>query len=195
MIVARGTAQDVRRHVPAQVAVGDDPDQPAVLDRRRRSPAACGSSAARRRRGWRSGATSGRSSPLCISCSTRSSWLPSLPPGMEHGEVARREAAPLEQRHRQRVAQRQHAGGRGGGRQAHRAGLADLGQQQAESAASASVLAAPADQADQRDREAARVEDQVAQLGRLAGVRQAPAPRPAAVIMPRSPWLASAGWT
>ena len=51
---------------------------------------------------------------------------------VEHGEVARREIAPLEQRHRQRVAQRQHAGGRGGGRQAHRAGLADLGQQQAQ---------------------------------------------------------------
>ena len=43
--------------------------------------------------------------------------------------------------------------------------------------------------------EAARVEDQVAQLGGLARVGQRQRPRPAGVIMPRSPWLASAGWT
>jgi hypothetical protein len=37
---------------------------------------------------------------------------------MEHGEVARGEAAPLQEGHRQRVAQRQHAGRRGGGGEA-----------------------------------------------------------------------------
>ena len=45
---------------------------------------------------------------VCMMSATRSSWLPSLPPGWKTRKSLGGEAAPLEQRHGERIAQRQH---------------------------------------------------------------------------------------
>ena len=140
--------------------------------RRRRSRAASWSSRGPRRRGWRSGATRGRSSPLCISCSTRSSWLPSLPPGWNtaksRAEKPRRSssatasASPSASMQVVEVVGARPIGQASPTSGSSRHEVGRLGQR----------ARRPADHADQRDREPPRVEDQVAQLGGLAGVRQ-----------------------
>ena len=71
-----------------------------------------------------SGSTRGTPSPLRItSLRWVSSLRPRAPPGVRAGEVLGVEAARVQQRHRQRVAQRQLRGGAGGGRQVQRAGF------------------------------------------------------------------------
>ena len=68
--------------------------------------------------------TMGRAEPLTITSRTRvSRRRPRGPPGVRPGEVLDGEAARVEQRERERVAQRQGGGRAGRGREPQRAGL------------------------------------------------------------------------
>ena len=74
--------QQVGAHGAAQIAVGDDADQPARRHRPRRgSRSASRSSAAARGPSAVSGGASGIASPVCIRSRTRRSRAPSRPPG------------------------------------------------------------------------------------------------------------------
>ena len=184
-------------HVPAQIAVGDDADEPTAAV----AHADAAEALARSSRGsLRDIGASGDDQRHLVArvhdARTRSSRRPSLPPGWNSWKSAGGEALALEQRDRQRVAERHHHRRRGRRRQAHRAGLGARAAAAARtSAASARRARRRAGDRDQRDLEAPRIGDDVAQLGASRRNWTRRGPRPRRVIMPRSPWLASAGWT
>ena len=142
-----------------------------------------------------SGPISGISSPRVHQVADRRQPRPEPPARMQPAEVLRREGAMLHQRHRQRVAERQRHRRRGGRRQPDRAGLRRRRQHERD-------VRLP-------DQRASRACPPRRSAGcRTAGYRRsgrrapasrpsstAAAPRPRAVIIPRSPWLASAGCT
>ena len=155
----------------AQIAVGDDPDEPTVRGHADAAQPLLGH--LEDRVGETGvGPDQGQILAFVHQLLDPQQLAAELAARMEDGEVARGEAAPIQQRHRQRVAQGQHAGGGGRGREAHRAGLADLRQQQKEVGRLDQRARRPTDDGDQRNREPTGVENQVAQLGGLAGVGQ-----------------------
>ena len=124
-------AQQPVVHVAPQIAVGDDPDEPAARRRaRRRSRSSWRSSPGSPRTSAPSATTSGTASPACMMSPTRSSRRPSLPPGWKRWKSADEKPLRSSERDRQRVAERHHHRRRGGRRQSHRAGLGRARQQQ-----------------------------------------------------------------
>ncbi len=92
--------------------------------------------------------------------------------GVEDVEIFRGEAAILEQRDRQRVAEGELHQRRGRRRQAVRAGLLGARQEQHDVGLAAKRAVGGGGHGDQRNAEAARMLDDGAQFGRLAGPRQ-----------------------
>ena len=137
-----------------------------------------------------------QASPACISSVDPAQLLAELAAGVEGMEIVGGEAAALQQGHRERIAQRQHHGGGGGGGQAHAGRLLGArGRIRATSAASASALSAPPVTAISGNAEALGMGDDMGQLRRPAGIGEGDDRIALGAIMPRSPWLASAGWT
>ena len=91
---------------------------------------------------------------------------------VEDPEMLGREAAPLEQRHRQRVADHELHGGRGGRREAVRACLERFGQGQAGIGLPGERARLIAGDGDQAEAEALGVGDEVGEFRRLARPRQ-----------------------
>ena len=92
--------------------------------------------------------------------------------GVEHLELVGREAAALEQRDRERVSQRQHRRGRGGGRQAERAGLGRARQQERHIRRLGERALGARGYDDQWNRDAPRIGDEVGELIGFARVRE-----------------------
>ena len=117
------------------------------------------------------------------------------PARMQAAEILGREGAVLHQRHRQRVAERQRHRRRGGRREADRAGLGRRRQQDRDVGLADQRRVPPG----RPRRSAGSRTGGYRRSGRRAPASRrsstGAAPRRSAVIMPRSPWLASAGWT
>ena len=123
------------------------------------------------------------------------SIAPSLPPGCSTPKSAGGEAAPLEQRHGQRVAERDLQGGRGGRRVQRGGGLRRVGQQQHDVGGAAERAVGDGGDGDQRNGEALGVGDDVGAARAVSPDLDRARTTSPAPIMPRSPWLASVAWT
>jgi hypothetical protein len=93
-----------------------------------------------------------------------------LAAGVEDPEIRRREAAPLEQRDGERIAESELHCRRGGGCEAHRTGLRLRRQHERDIGHARERALGPAGDGDERECEAARVGGDVGEFGRLAAV-------------------------
>ena len=91
---------------------------------------------------------------------------------MKQLEIGGGKALALEQRERQRIAERHHHRRRGRRRQTHRAGLGGSRQQQHDIGRLGEGRSRAAGDRDQRNVEPARIGDDVGEFGRFAGIRQ-----------------------
>ncbi len=179
----------------SQIAVGEDARRRARRRRRWRScPCPCARSREAPRDSERSRGTTGTASPLrMMSLTCVSRRRPSAPPGMRAREVLRAEATRLQQRDRQRVAQRQRGGRAGSGRQPQRAGF--LGAPRRPGARRPRARAWSAGLPVMAISLAPRrlTSGTMASSSALSPELDSAIITSCAVIMPRSPWLASAG--
>ena len=141
------------------------------------------------------GETSGTASPACMISATRSSVAAEPAAGMEELKIGCRKAPALEQRNRQRVAQAPASSwSRWSGPAPSGRPRPTGGSSSTTSAASARVELRTAGDRDQRDVEAPRIGEDVGKLG-VSPEFDSARIASSAPIMPRSPWLASPGWT
>jgi hypothetical protein len=110
---------------------------------------------------------SGRSGTACIF-----QHRAELAAGMQHAEIDRGKAAALQQRDRQRIAEREQHQRGGGRREVMRTSLAGLRQRQRDIGGLAQGGVAFRRHRHQRDAEALGIGDEVLHLGLLAGPRQ-----------------------
>ena len=168
----QAAGQQVRPHGAAQIAIGEDADQPAFgIDRAEAAEALFRHQQQRIvhrgiRRGERQFAAGMHQVPRPAQLGAQ------LSAGMEAAEIGRAEAAPGEQGHCQRVAQRHLHGGGGRGGQPHRAGFRRRRQDQGNVGRLSKRGLGAAGDGDQRDGEAAGIGDQVGQFRRFPGIGQ-----------------------
>ncbi len=165
--------QQVGAHGAAQVAIGDDADQPAGRHRRRRgSRSASRSSAAARGPSACRGGASGTASPVCIRSRTRRRRVPSRPPGWIWWKSAavkpRRVSSATASASPSAICMVVEVVG---ARPIGQASAA-AGRVRATSAARGQRRAGARGDRHQRQAEAARVRDQVGQFGGLARIGQ-----------------------
>ena len=181
----------------AQVAVGEDAGDALCPDRRPRScPCPCRSSRRPHRASVASSATRGmRRTGAHDVAHVRQQPAPERAAGMRAREILDRKAARVEQRQRERVAERQRGSRAGRGREPERAGLGiDAGVQMHVGRLRQRRLLV----AGERDEPARPVASDAASATPARRSRPnstACRTTSSAVIMPRSPWLASAACT
>ena len=190
--IAGGRVIISRRRSPSV----NDARQPSVGRRPRTScRGACSTSRGSRRACARRGRTRGAASPPCITFSTRISRLPSLPPGCSDAKSSSRNPLRTEQRHRERIAERERGRRARGRHEVHRAGF--LGDAAVERhvgrAAPASTPADPviAIEPARRCGGSPRAAGAISSVSPLC---DSAITTSSSRIAPRSPWVASAGW-
>ena len=186
--------QQIVTHVAAQIAVGDDAGELAGVVGDGDAAEALGRHFDDRRRHWRAARDQRHRIARMHDVADEFECRAELAARMKDAEIDRGEAAAFEQRDRERIAERELHQRRRGRREIMRTSFARRRQRQDDIGGLAErALGADRDR-DQPDAEPARIVDQAAQLSGLARPGQHQH-HIVGVIMPRSPWLASAAWT
>ena len=162
--------QQIRRHMPAQIAIGDDALQRACLARHTHAAQALGCHlddrlAHGRPRGHQWHMIAGMHQLV-----DAAQLLAEMAAGVKGVKIIGGKAAPFQQGDSERIAQRQHHAGGGGGGEPQRAGFLGPRQGQHHVARLGQRAVGAAGDGNQRDAHALGIGDDVAKLRRAAGI-------------------------